>query len=567
MRWWLALAFAAIAALTALSVAQVFTARSESKIRELAQELAAGSALTAALELSASEPNEIRSDAAQLGVSRQMALFVFDATGQLLSQERVRGISVTALPNFAELRDTALGGRRVVTTVEGGRLVTIALPLRSPHVAALVAVAPRSDLEDALGIVREEIVRAALLSVAIGAAVGLAIAALITRRLRRIASAAREIEQGRFDRELNPRFLDELGLLAGTIDDMRDRLREAFDRLEGEKDRLARLLEQLEEGVIAVDGDLVVEFANRQARALLGAEITPGRALADPWSRFSLVDALHSVFEPGASVQTLRVEPTPGTIYVIALLPPPAPSGAGVVVITDVTEVERRERAEREFVANAAHELRTPLAAIGSAVEALQLGAKEQPAERDRFLGVIERQTRRLTRLAHALLTLARAQTRSEPVKLETVELAPLLAEIVETLDARSVVVDVCCPDVAVRAHRELLHQALENLTTNALKHAPDGTLTLRVTHTSHRQVRIEVADEGPGMAGRDADRALDRFYRAGSSAGEGFGLGLAIVREVVGVMDGSVAISSMPGSGTTVSLVLEAACSAVSCR
>jgi signal transduction histidine kinase len=231
-------------------------------------------------------------------------------------------------------------------------------------------------------------------------------------------------------------------------------------------------------------------------------------------------------------------------------------SQAGVVVITDVTEQERREWAEREFVMNAAHELRTPLAAIASAVEVLQDGAKEHPADRDRFLDVVERQTTRLTKLARSLLTLARAQTRSETVRLEPVSLSPLLAEVAAQVDDADVVVD-CDETATVRAHRELLHQALENLTANARKHAAH-TLVLRASHVDAARVRIDVTDDGHGMSREDAKRAVDRFYRSAGSAGDGFGLGLPIVREVVGAMNGSLSIESSPGAGTTVSIVLE---------
>ena len=560
MRWWLALAFASIAALTALAVTERFIARSEARIDERARELAAGRALTAALELGAVDREGIQAETTRLGVTRRMALFVFDDAGRLLTRDRAHGVAVAELPNLDELREAALSGRRLVaTTDDDPRLVTVALPLRGADAGALVAVAPRGELEDALTIVRAEIVRAALLAVAVGALAGLATAILITRRLRRISNAAQAIADGRFDQPLESRFPDELGLLVGTIDSMRDRLRDSFQTLEDERNRLRLVLEQLDEGVVAVDRALVVEFANPRARSLLGPNVVPGRALVDPWPRFSLVQALQDLFEPVAVAQTLRVEVTPDRMYVVALLPPPTPTRAAVVVVTDVTDIERRERAEREFVTNAAHELRTPLAAIASAVEALQLGAKERPGDRDRFLGVVERQTQRLTRLAHALLTLARAQTRAEPIRLEPVPVLPLLDEILETLELADVEVDACCPDVAAWAHPGLLLQALENLTANAVKHAPDARVALRVRHADGR-IRIDVADDGPGMSAVESERALDRFYRSTDADGDGFGLGLAIVRELVHAMGGTVAIASERGAGTTVSVVVAAA-------
>jgi signal transduction histidine kinase len=558
MRWWLALVFAGIAALTALSVAQVFTTRSESAIRERAQELVAGAAVAAAAEIPPdATAADLRASVARFGKSRDLALFAFAKDGSLVTPGQARGVSVEKLPNFETLLATALKGRRRVETIDDGRVVTVALPLHRERTAALVAVASRSDLQDALGIVRDEIVFAALWATAIGALLGLVVALLITRRLRRIATAASEIERGRFDRELRPRFPDELGALAGTIDRMRERLRGSFERLEGERQRLQRLLEQLQEGVVAVDQSLIVEFANSRARLLLDPSLAPGQPLPEPWPTPSLPEAVHSLFEAGARPKTMRVHPTPERTYVIGLLPPGPALEAAVVVVTDVTVRERRERAEREFVMNAAHELRTPLSAISSAVEVLQQGAKEDEADRDRFLAIVERQTSRLTRLVRALLTLAHAQTRAGSIRLEAVPVAPLVHDLAAGLAVDSVRVDLCSEDVAVVAHADLLRQALENLTSNALKHAAGQELQLRVEQAGER-VRIAVADQGPGMTREDAEKALDRFYRA-RPGGEGFGLGLSIAREAVRVMDGTLTIDSEPGRGTTVSIELEA--------
>lgn len=567
MRWWLALTLAGIAALTAIAVAQVFTASSESAIRERAQELVAGGAVAAAAEIPPEATiSDIRATAARFGQSRDLALFVFSEDATLLTPPQARGVSVETLSNHETLLATALEGRRSVETIDDGRLVTVALPLRRERAAALIAVASRSDLEDALGIVKDEIVSAALWATAIGALVGLVVALLITRRLRRIAGAAAEIERGRFDQELTPWFPDELGALSGTIDRMRVRLRSSFERLEGERLRLQQLLEQLQEGVVAVDSTLTVEFANSRARLLIDRGLAPGQPLPDPWPTPSLRVAARSLFQAGATPRTIRVHPGPDRTYVVSLLPPD-PADAAVVVVTDITSRERRERAEREFVVNAAHELRTPLSAISSAVEVLQQGAKEDEVDRDRFLAIVERQTNRLTRLVRALLTLAHAQTRSGAIRLEAVPVAPLVHELTAGLDDPTTVVDVCCADVSVVAHADLLRQALENLTANALKHAAGQGLTLRVEHVAGDRVRIDVADRGPGMTREDAEKALDRFYRARGPDGDGFGLGLSIAREAVRVMDGTLVIDSQVGRGTTASIELGSIAGGRECR
>lgn len=560
MRWWLALVFAGIAALTAVAVAQVYRSTSEDAIRARAQELAVGSAVTAADRLSRETTvSGLLAAAAQAGEERDLALFVYDASGRALTIESALDIDVSDVPDRERLLAAALAGKRLVTSDDRLGLIAVAIPLRTSRGDALIAVASRPDLEDTLGIVREELVSAALWATLIGAIVGLVVASLITLRLHRIGAAAAEIEQGRFDRRLEPRFPDELGTLASTVDRMRGRLASSFSRLEGERDRLALLLEQLQEGVVAIDRELAVEFANTRAQQLLGNELKAGSRLPNPWASPSLVEIAAALFSPGAQSTSLRVSPDAAHTYVLAGIPPSSDADTAVLVLTDITTRERRERAEREFVANAAHELRTPIAAIASAVEVLQGGAKDDPDARDRFLDVVDRQTERLTGLVHALLTLARAQTRAEPVRLEQVEVGPILREIAGRSgdDDAAVVVD-CPPGLAVMAHADLLRQAIDNVATNAAKHAAGNGVRLHAYRDDGR-IYVEIADEGPGMTTAQTRRAFDRFYRAPGSEGGGYGLGLAIVRELVEAMDGSLHLSSSPGAGTTVQIVLAA--------
>jgi signal transduction histidine kinase len=134
-----------------------------------------------------------------------------------------------------------------------------------------------------------------------------------------------------------------------------------------------------------------------------------------------------------------------------------------------------------------------------------------------------------------------------------------LVAEIAKNVD-ETVDVDLCCPDAEALAHHELLHHAVENLVANACRHAAGSDLTVRVRHVNGDQVRIDVADTGSGMPTPDVQRALDRFYRSPSADGDGFGLGLSIVREVVSAMGGTLSIDSVRGQGTTVSIVLASA-------
>src|SRR5207248_4510268 len=132
----------------------------------------------------------------------------------------------------------------------------------------------------------------------IGVLVGLIFAQLIALRLRRLTSSAEAIAAGDFERSVSYRFRDEFGVLAQSFDRMRRQLRRSFRHIEGERDRLRLLLERLHEGVVTVDDQLVVQFANAEARRVLGTRLAEGDQLPDPWPTFSLREFAVSLFDP-----------------------------------------------------------------------------------------------------------------------------------------------------------------------------------------------------------------------------------------------------------------------------
>jgi len=559
LRWWLALAFALVGSITALVVAEVFTGRAESAFRSRAQELATGTAVTAA--------ENVRRNAGRLGLARatraaaassRLSLYVFGGSGGLVTSRAPNGTSAENVDARNDAVVTALRGRRFVQSTEHGKTIVVGLPLHTGRGKALVAVASRPELRAELGIVHDQVVRAVLVAIAVGASVGLLISVLISVRLRRIAGVASAIDRGHLDTSLRPGFRDEVGELAWTIDAMRRRLRDSFAELEEERNRLDRLLEQLHEGVVAVDGSAHVQFANGVARRMLGAELRSGDELPELWPELVLRRLVKGLLAPGAPIAEARVTVDDARSYAIVGLPPAPGSLTAILVLTDVTERERHERAEREFVANAAHELRTPLTAIATAVEALQAGAKEIPTDRDRLLDVVDRQAARLGRLARALLVLTRAQTREEPIRLEPVELRPLLADVARYVQPRNGVrVDVRCPaGLSALAHRDLIEQVVSNLAVNAEKHTEVGLITLGAARC-REGVTVEVSDTGTGIHRNAQDRIFDRFYVANGESRDGFGLGLAIVREAVRALGGLIEIESSPGSGTTARVTL----------
>ena len=213
----------------------------------------------------------------------------------------------------------------------------------------------------------------------IGVLVGLLLAQLIALRLRRLSAAAEAMALGDFESPMRYRFRDEFGALAQSFERMRRQLRRSFRQIEGERDRLRMLLERLHEGVVTVDADLVVQFANAEARRVLGGRLTEGDPLPDPWLGFSLRDFAPDLFDPEASLAQAHVTPDEERALAVVGIPAQPEGDTVLIVLDDLTEQERRELAEREFVSNAAHELRTPLTTIIGAVEVLQARREGRP--------------------------------------------------------------------------------------------------------------------------------------------------------------------------------------------
>lgn len=241
----------------------------------------------------------------------------------------------------------------------------------------------------------------------------------------------------------------------------------------------------------------------------------------------------------------------------------------GVEFVVDLTDVRaareaaraeraERERREREFIANAAHEMRTPLTGVIGAVQALQSGAMDIPDERDRFLAHLGREAARLSRLGESLLLLARIDGAPPPPRAPV----PLLDVIADVAADLAVAPGVALaldadPDLVVTTNQGLVERVIANVAENAAKHTAAGRITLSARRDGDAVV-VEVRDTGSGL-GDAADRAFDRFYRGGDRSADGFGLGLAIARRAAAAVGGTLELSDAPDGGAVARLTLPA--------
>jgi two-component system sensor histidine kinase VicK len=545
VRLYLAVAFAAVALIAAGLSYVLASGSSQSEAEHSSAEIAVGRTVRIGDAIGAAPPRRTAMIVEQKS-DPTYAAWAFNAVGKLLTPRVAEGVSLGEVGGRKQATRAALAGGRSTKDYPGS-VTVVSLPIfRDGELAgAILARAARADAVDrALASLRGHRLTAAIIAVVVAALLGALIASAITTRVKALAESAARISEGRLDDPLHGlRGRDEITDLGRAFETMRVALKDTFGALRSERDRLSAIFEALDDGVIVAGPDGESRFRNPAADNLILADGRVIEALM-PWLRRAF--ARGSVEHDGI--------PVADRVYAINAHKLPAEGGV-LVVVRDRTEELRREIAEREFVSNAAHELRNPIAGLSGAIEVLRAGAKDDPEAREHFLARLAADAERVTRLTESLLTLARVEAvgkgGSEPLDVAiAVEEA---AEAVTPPDGLDLGLDIA-PDLAAEGDSVLLRQVLIGLLTNAFKNTPaGGTVTLRARRAEDEGVLIEVADTGKGIAPEDIDRIFERFYRgSGSLEQEGFGLGLPIAKRMVDVMGGEIGVDSTVGVGST---------------
>jgi two-component system phosphate regulon sensor histidine kinase PhoR len=364
---------------------------------------------------------------------------------------------------------------------------------------------------------------------------------------------------------------DDLAGLTNELSAMTTRLRDRLEELTEERDRAGQILDALDDGVLLLDGAGRLLVANPAARSWFGLpdDLRPGlplkRVLGVPQVG-ALAGRAARAGAPVVGTCTL-VFPEPRTLAMRAFpLADRGPTGRIVVTLTDITQRRRLEVLRRDFVANASHELKTPVAAVRALAETLLTALPEDPDAGRRFAERIGREAERLDALARDLLDLSRVERGALDV--EPVDLVGLVKEVVggyvDLAEERRVTLDTeLRPGVALRGDRAQLGLLLSNLVDNALRHTPaKGTVCVRLDAAESRAI-LQVADTGEGIPASELPRVFERFYRVDKARARqtgGTGLGLAIVRHVAEAHGGTVRADSELARGTTFTVTLPVA-------
>jgi two-component system phosphate regulon sensor histidine kinase PhoR len=386
------------------------------------------------------------------------------------------------------------------------------------------------------------------IAVALVIVTALVTAAIARQPLRRLRDATRDIVRDGKNR-VALASLDGTARELGTwINALAEDAAQRRDALGRERTLLASVADGLTQGVIAIDGERRIEMLNDAARRMLGIQSSMiGESLLELVRVPELRELIERERERDATAE-VKLPNGPRTLIRAAR----TYGRAGcVLLLEDVTNVRRLETVRRDFVANVSHELRTPVAVIRANAETLLAGAKDDPVMAPKLIEGLHRNAERLARILADLLDLSRLDAGQYRLELAPVPVRAVTEQSLTAVEPqaqkRGVELHVEVPSaISVKADPKALDQILVNLLDNGVKYTRSEGHVWVAAREIGDAVRIEVRDDGPGIADKHRERVFERFYRADPSRSReagGTGLGLSIVKHLVESMGGEVGV------------------------
>lgn len=467
-------------------------------------------------------------------------------------QESLRNGSGSAVRYSDTLRTTMLYSAMTYGSSRVDGIIRIAMPLE-------YLASARSALHGMVG-------GAAAVTILIALLFSYFLSNLTSKPLRDMADAAACIGRGATKTKIPVVSNDEIGMLAGVLNDMSERIEDQVQRLSTEKQRLDTILSSMGEGIMVTAPDGVITLVNPAFRRLFSISgSVDGKKLVEISRHPDLLEAFNDLGKPDVDELVREISIQPNDITLLTHWVPLNVDGVrqGIVaVFHDISDLKSAENMRRDFVANVSHELRTPVTIIKGYAETLLDGALEtDPARALRFVEIIASHSERLTNLINDILTLSSLETKEALIELNPIDVSGTIGKACMLLQERAIQKNIAIIDESgavalprVMADQGRLEQVVVNLLENAIKYTPGGGTIHLSAEDDGDFVKVSVADTGIGIPFKDLPRIFERFYRVDEARTReqgGTGLGLAIVKHIVQLHGGAVSVTSEPGKGS----------------
>ncbi len=514
----------------------------------------------------------------ELGEITAARVTVIQRDGVVLGDSQVASGRLASIENHARREEVVrafaegYGESTRISATIARRMLYAARPIEHDgerEVAVRVAL-PLTEVEELIGDTHELLLVAALIALAFATLAAVIATGIISRNVRAITTAAKNMAHGELSQRLRAVGHDELAELARALDQLAQNLSRSLTTLRKERDLRDGILAGMQEGVVCLDEEGRIALTNPAFREmfLLGSDIT-GRPLLEVVRHAELISLLE---EARAKDGPVAGEVDIFGLFSRRLLVHACKSGHKrglLLVLVDVTDIRRLETLRRDFVANASHELCTPVASARSALETYKTASATDPESAGEFLDIVERNIERLHQLIEDLLDLSRIESHGLKLDPRPLALEPIITATAGLFAERAkkkgieLVYERAGAIIAARAEKRAVEQVLTNLIDNAIKYCGQGSKVRIFAEADERFVRISVADTGPGIEPEHLARVFERFYRVDTGRSRelgGTGLGLAIVKHIVEASGGTVTLSSERGKGSVFSFSLPVA-------
>lgn len=525
------------------------------------------------------EKSSIDSRIKELATKSDLRITVIDSSGVVIADSWEKTSLMENHLERPEIASALIGGQGQsirYSTTSNQNMLYVAIPIwQGTEVSGTVRIASTLATVDAgFTSIQSTLLLTIFLTSLLAIILSIWLAKGYTAPLEKITTAAREIGNGNLDRRLHIRTGDELELLAHTLNHLASNLDDKINESIAETQKLSIILKHMDNAVILLDRHGRVTMANKMAREI-----------------FDIKDAMlhqHNIHIMGNSQLDHAIQQTIASdnntllqlktnihdskrVFQVFLAPITTTEKDNTTVLSvfhDITTLQEMQERQADFVANASHELATPLTAIKGFAETLLDGALEDPALRIKFVDIIHIEAQRMQRLIHELLQLAKltSQEYRQQVELESIDLNSLLHKVKQNLTANAaeknitINIDSSTEPLYIMANPDWLKQSLSNLLDNSIKYTlPSGLVTLNCYKKDNKAVLI-VEDSGIGIPAKDLPFIFDRFYRvdkARTRNAGGTGLGLSIVKFAIEMHHGQIDVESTINKGTTFTITL----------
>ena len=506
-------------------------------------------------------------------------LYVIDTNFKIIAANNTTVVGKSAINTLSEnVIVKALKGN----TAEGQDTLTGSIPVLNAAkpiegsggsiIGVLYLSANLTSVYDTTNESKVIFLQAMFIALLISALLSFFITSSITAPINDLTEKAEKMASGDFSQEIRGKSNDEIGRLADMFNILRRELDDNITEISNEKSKLETILKYMADGLIAVDLSGQIIHANAAARALLDLsdeemENLNFSGILQKFGKKDIADGIKNITSSEVMNEIVMYRSNILSIRYARFTAEDDNDIGVIMLIQDITESQKLEQMQTDFVANVSHELRTPLTTIKSYTETLLESGIEDEETQKNFLIVIDDETERMSRLVKELLQLSRLDSHREKMNFKELEVGKILEDCVKkiTLTAQAKEQTVECvydrnTPLYIMGDRDKMQQVILNILTNSIKYTQAGGKIRLNAWKEDDVVCITVEDNGIGISDAELSRIFERFYRvdkARSRAMGGTGLGLSIAKQIIEVHGGSILAQSKEGSGTTMQITL----------